>query len=83
MLNVQKVFKLQNNSSNSSNLENNKIKIFFRTFTVAIVMMVGRIGALGGNVLFPVLLQSGCLFPFAGVTGTLLRKSTQYNNYNI
>lgn len=35
-----------------------------RTMTVSITMMVGRSGALLGNVLFPYLIDSGCLPPF-------------------
>ncbi|XP_037029687.1 synaptic vesicle glycoprotein 2C [Bradysia coprophila] len=35
-----------------------------RTMTISLVMMFGRFGALIGNVVFPYLLQTGCLPPF-------------------
>lgn len=37
---------------------------FNRTMTISLVMMFGRLGALIGNVVFPYLLQTGCLPPF-------------------
>lgn len=39
--------------------------------TVSFVMMAGRLGALMGNVVFPYLLQLGCLPPFATI-GTIV-----------
>lgn len=37
---------------------------FSRTMTVALAMMSGRTGAVIGNALYPLLLQSGCAAPF-------------------
>ncbi|XP_059219149.1 synaptic vesicle glycoprotein 2C [Stomoxys calcitrans] len=42
-----------------------------RTMTVSLVMMFGRLGALSGNLMFPLLLEIGCIPPFAMV-GTVL-----------
>ncbi|XP_052743699.1 synaptic vesicle glycoprotein 2A [Bicyclus anynana] len=43
-----------------------------RTLSVAMVMTVGRIGSLVGNVLFPVLLNMGCVVPFYTLTGIMI-----------
>ncbi|XP_066590146.1 synaptic vesicle glycoprotein 2B-like isoform X3 [Prorops nasuta] len=37
---------------------------YFRTMAVSITMMIGRIGAVTGNLLFPVLFDMSCLGPF-------------------
>ncbi|XP_046420410.1 synaptic vesicle glycoprotein 2C-like isoform X2 [Neodiprion fabricii] len=37
---------------------------FLRTMAVSITMMCGRVGAVVGNMLFPILLNAGCLGPF-------------------
>lgn len=42
--------------------------------TVSLSMMFGRIGAMLGNVVFPVLLESGCLPPFLLVGGATIGK---------
>lgn len=39
--------------------------------TVAILMIVGRMGAMAGNLLFPYLLQLGCFPPF-GMNGFII-----------
>lgn len=36
----------------------------FRTMAVSLTMMVGRVGAVIGNLLFPVLFSLSCLGPF-------------------
>lgn len=41
---------------------------------VSILMMFGRIGAIMGNVLFPILMEAGCLPPFLMVGGTAIGK---------
>lgn len=38
--------------------------VCFRTITLALILVLARTGALVGNVLFPVLLDAGCLPPF-------------------
>ncbi|XP_026473628.1 synaptic vesicle glycoprotein 2B-like, partial [Ctenocephalides felis] len=35
-----------------------------RTMAVSLLMMIGRVGAVFGNVVFPLLLESGCFAPF-------------------
>ncbi|CAK1545465.1 unnamed protein product [Leptosia nina] len=43
------------------------VRIFptkLRTLSFSIVMIVGRLGSLLGNILFPVLLEMGCMAPF-------------------
>ncbi|XP_033319766.1 synaptic vesicle glycoprotein 2C-like isoform X2 [Bombus bifarius] len=63
--------------------------LFFRTMAVSLTMMVGRIGAVIGNLLFPVLFDLSCLGPFimigsASLVSALLvtilpRKKSQKN----
>ncbi|XP_060523634.1 synaptic vesicle glycoprotein 2C-like isoform X2 [Cylas formicarius] len=43
-----------------------------RTLAISMGVMVGRAGAMGGNFVFPFLLQSGCLAPFFVVGGLLI-----------
>lgn len=43
-----------------------------RTMTVSLTMMMGRVGTILGNVLFPILLISGCIPPFLLIGGTLV-----------
>ncbi|XP_023311261.1 synaptic vesicle glycoprotein 2B-like [Anoplophora glabripennis] len=43
-----------------------------RTLTLSIAMMIGRIGAVSGSMLFPVLLQIGCFPTFFYIGGTVL-----------
>ncbi|KAH8382694.1 hypothetical protein KR009_004839 [Drosophila setifemur] len=47
-----------------------------RSVVVALAMMCGRFGALTGNILFPVLVQIGCLPPFVMVSSVLLLSGT-------
>lgn len=42
-------------------------------------MMCGRLGALSGNLLFPVLVQVGCLPPFVMVAAVMFRKLSNYS----
>lgn len=48
------------------------------SIVVAIIMMCGRLGALSGNLLFPVLVQVGCLPPFVMVAAVMFRKLSSY-----
>ncbi|KAK9884936.1 hypothetical protein WA026_009172 [Henosepilachna vigintioctopunctata] len=43
-----------------------------RTMTVSITMMVGRLGAMSGNLIFPYLLKQGCAPPFFTIGTGLL-----------
>ncbi|XP_075165486.1 synaptic vesicle glycoprotein 2B-like [Haematobia irritans] len=43
-----------------------------RTITVSMVMMFGRLGALSGNLMFPILMELGCIPPFAMVGSVLI-----------
>ncbi|XP_062124945.1 synaptic vesicle glycoprotein 2C-like isoform X2 [Drosophila sulfurigaster albostrigata] len=43
-----------------------------RSIVVAITMMCGRLGALSGNLLFPVFIQIGCLPPFVMVSAVMI-----------
>ncbi|XP_058982468.1 synaptic vesicle glycoprotein 2B-like [Musca domestica] len=43
-----------------------------RTMIVALSMMFGRLGALSGNLMFPVLIEIGCIPPFAMVGSVLI-----------
>ncbi|XP_017873788.1 PREDICTED: organic cation/carnitine transporter 7 [Drosophila arizonae] len=45
-----------------------------RSLVVAIAMMCGRLGALSGNLLFPILIQIGCVPPFVMVAFVMLCK---------
>jgi predicted membrane-bound spermidine synthase len=42
--------------------------------TVSLVMMFGRLGAIIGNLLFPLLLKLGCLQTFGLIGGTAIGK---------
>ncbi|KAK9879264.1 hypothetical protein WA026_004113 [Henosepilachna vigintioctopunctata] len=42
-----------------------------RTMTVSMAMMCGRLGAMSGNLLFPILLKTGCAAPFYTI-GTVM-----------
>ncbi|XP_034098230.2 probable metabolite transport protein CsbC isoform X2 [Drosophila albomicans] len=46
--------------------------IQLRSLVVAIAMMFGRLGALSGNLLFPVFVQIGCMPPFVMVASVML-----------
>ncbi|XP_047511747.1 synaptic vesicle glycoprotein 2B-like isoform X1 [Pieris napi] len=55
---------MQANGSLQSNI---LVRIFptkLRALTFSIVMIVGRLGSLLGNILFPILLDMGCMAPF-------------------
>lgn len=58
-----KVYKLK-----SQNAFRSKFKLvkcdFCRSFVIAASLMFGRLGALSGNMLFPVFVEIGCLPPF-------------------
>ncbi|XP_063701896.1 synaptic vesicle glycoprotein 2B [Culicoides brevitarsis] len=59
----------------STALVSSTVSIFptsLRTMIVSILMMFGRIGALLGNVMFPKLMETGCLPPFLMVGGTAI-----------
>jgi len=45
--------------------------IFFRTMAVSLTMMIGRTGAMTGNLIFPLLLDWNCTFPFFIFAGAL------------
>lgn len=49
-----------------------------RAMAVSILMMCGRAGSLSGNLIFPLLLQNGCLPAFVMIGGSALGK---YNNW--
>lgn len=49
-----------------------------RSLVVAIAMMCGRLGALSGNLLFPVFVEIGCVPPFVMVGSMMLRKLHYY-----
>lgn len=36
----------------------------FRTLTIAVIMTIARIGAIVGNLIFPIVLSAGCLQSF-------------------
>lgn len=50
--------------------------LLFRTMAVSLTMMVGRIGAVIGNLLFPVLFDLSCLGPFIMIGSASLGKIT-------
>ncbi|XP_052743698.1 synaptic vesicle glycoprotein 2B [Bicyclus anynana] len=43
-----------------------------RSMAIGMIMMWGRIGSLVGNVLFPILLDFGCVVPFYSLAGTMI-----------
>ncbi|KPJ03201.1 Synaptic vesicle glycoprotein 2A [Papilio xuthus] len=50
-----------------------------RTLAIAVIMTLGRIGTLVGNVAFPILLNLGCSVPFYSLTSVMICK--QFNLY--
>ncbi|KAH8311316.1 hypothetical protein KR044_005617, partial [Drosophila immigrans] len=50
-----------------------------RSIVVAIAMMCGRLGALSGNLLFPVFIQIGCLPPFVMVAAVMISKINSFD----
>lgn len=53
------------------------MKIFLcktRAIAVSFVMMVGRIGSICGNILFPILLAQGCFVPMIQLACFILCK---------
>lgn len=51
----------------------------WRTMTISVAMMFGRMGALAGNVAFPYLLAMGCMPPFFLEGAIILRKLRQFH----
>lgn len=51
------------------------------SLVVAIAMMCGRLGALSGNLLFPVFVEIGCVPPFVMVASMMLRKLNYCHEY--
>ncbi|KPJ10443.1 Synaptic vesicle glycoprotein 2A [Papilio machaon] len=45
-----------------------------RTLAIAVIMTLGRIGTLMGNVAFPILLNMGCVVPFYSLTSVMISK---------
>ncbi|XP_028161923.1 putative transporter SVOPL [Ostrinia furnacalis] len=43
-----------------------------RTLAISMIMMMGRIGTLVGNIGFPVLLKMGCVIPFYSLAGVMI-----------
>ncbi|KAI5642970.1 sugar transporter domain-containing protein [Phthorimaea operculella] len=44
----------------------------FRTLAISVTMTIGRIGSLVGNILFPILLNMGCVVPFYSLAGVMV-----------
>nr|XP_049700801.1 synaptic vesicle glycoprotein 2A isoform X1 [Helicoverpa armigera]XP_049700802.1 synaptic vesicle glycoprotein 2A isoform X2 [Helicoverpa armigera] len=42
-----------------------------RTLAISLIMVIGRIGTLSGNIAFPVMLQMGCQVPFFTISGSM------------
>lgn len=55
----------------------------FRTMAVSITMMMGRIGAVIGNLLFPILFDLSCLGPIIMIGSASLSKKTTYPNATV
>lgn len=51
----------------------------FRTIAVSITMMMGRIGAVIGNLLFPILFDLSCLGPFVMIGTACLSKKIYFS----
>ena len=49
---------------------------------VSLTMMFGRSGALIGNLLFPVLMNYGCIGPFLMIGVPILGKRMSYASFN-
>ncbi|KAJ0173952.1 hypothetical protein K1T71_010098 [Dendrolimus kikuchii] len=43
-----------------------------RTLAISFIMVSGRIGTLAGNIMFPILLDMGCIIPFFTLTGVVV-----------
>ncbi|XP_034835279.1 synaptic vesicle glycoprotein 2B-like [Maniola hyperantus] len=43
-----------------------------RSLSLAMIMTIGRIGSVVGNILFPILLDMGCAVPFFTLAGTMI-----------
>lgn len=56
---------------------------FFRTMAISFSMMIGRIGAVTGNLLFPVLFNLTCLGPFFMIASVSLGKIIFYKSFPI
>lgn len=53
---------------------------FFRTMAISFSMMIGRIGAVTGNLLFPVLFNLTCLGPFFMIASVSLGNIISFIN---
>lgn len=56
---------------------------FFRTMAISFSMMIGRIGAVTGNLLFPVLFNLTCLGPFFMIASVSLGKIISFINLSL
>ncbi|CAH0696060.1 unnamed protein product [Spodoptera exigua] len=43
-----------------------------RTLAISMIMVIGRIGTLSGNIVFPIMLEIGCAFPFYSISGCMV-----------
>lgn len=53
-----------------------------RTMAVSATMISGRVGAIVGNLLFPILLSAGCLGPFIMIGSACFGKSEIFTSIN-
>lgn len=49
---------------------------YFRTLAISMLMTTGRIGSMVANVLFPILLDKGCVVPFYSIAAIMFCKYT-------
>lgn len=49
-----------------------------RAMAVSMEMIIGRVGAMTGNLIFPVLLEYGCIAPIINLSCFTLRKCIFY-----
>ncbi|KAF9794343.1 hypothetical protein SFRURICE_019066 [Spodoptera frugiperda] len=54
-----------------------------RTLAISMIMVIGRIGTLSGNIVFPIMLEVGCAFPFYSISGCMVCKYifSRYKTY--
>uniref|UniRef100_A0A2H1VK18 SFRICE_002839 n=1 Tax=Spodoptera frugiperda TaxID=7108 RepID=A0A2H1VK18_SPOFR len=50
-----------------------------RTLAISMIMVIGRIGTLSGNIVFPIMLEVGCAFPFYSISGCMWSWSLHYS----
>ncbi|KAJ8717445.1 hypothetical protein PYW08_005844 [Mythimna loreyi] len=43
-----------------------------RTLAISMIMVIGRIGTLSGNIAFPIMLEMGCAIPFFTISGCMV-----------